>query len=449
MMRFIRLLLLSIGLLASSPTAFASGFIRDAEIEKLLADYSYPLFRAAGLNPNTVGIALINNKSLNAFVANGQNIYFHTGLILEAEDPNMVIGVIAHEIGHIIGGHLSRKASAINEAQRPALVATILGLGSVLAGAPDVGLALITGGQHVVQRKFLSFNRAQESSADVIALRLLEDTGQSPNGIIRLMDMLADQEVLSEVSQDPYVRSHPLSRERVANYTRGAEQSAYRNVEDSAELRHRHKMAQAKIRGFLEHPSTTLRRYPTRNTDMPSRYARAIALHRRGQTDAALTEIEGLIAETPTSPWFHELKGQVNYEAGRAADGLAAYEKSVALAPDQPLLLIGLATTQLSLGEGSDAMSQEFNRAAENNLRAALRLDSTNTTAYFQLSKVFGQMQRVAYAEWALAEYYALLGRREALKHAQRALKGLPNGSPEKIRTTDILQIARAGQADR
>ena len=217
----------------------------------LLADYSRPLFLAAGLNPNTVGIALINNKSLNAFVANGQNIYFHTGLILESEDPNMVIGVIAHEIGHIIGGHLSRKASAINEAQRPALVATILGLGSVLAGAPDVGLALITGGQHVVQRKFLSFNRAQESSADVIALRLLEDTGQSPNGIIRMMDMLADQEILSEVSQDPYVRSHPLSRERVASFTRGAELSAYRDVEDTAEMRHRHKMAQAKIRGFL------------------------------------------------------------------------------------------------------------------------------------------------------------------------------------------------------
>ena len=212
-MRSIRQLLLVVGILVLPP-AHAGGFIRDAEIEKLLADYSRPLFLAAGLNPNTVGIALINNKSLNAFVANGQNIYFHTGLILEAEDPNMVIGVIAHEIGHIIGGHLSRKAGAINEAQRPALVATILGLGS-LAGAPDVGLALITGGQHVVQRKFLSFNRAQESSADVIALRLLEDTGQSPNGIIRMMDMLADQEILSEVSQDPYVRSHPLSRERL------------------------------------------------------------------------------------------------------------------------------------------------------------------------------------------------------------------------------------------
>ena len=196
-MRLIRLLLVFMGVVVFNSTAHASGFIRDAEIENLLADYSRPLFLAAGLNPNTVGIALINNKSLNAFVANGQNIYFHTGLILESEDPNMVIGVIAHEIGHIIGGHLSRKASAIDEAQRPALVATILGLGSLLAGAPDVGLALISGGQHVVQRKFLSFNRAQESSADVIALRLLEDTGQSPNGIIRMMDMLADQEILS------------------------------------------------------------------------------------------------------------------------------------------------------------------------------------------------------------------------------------------------------------
>ena len=449
MKRFIHLLLLVIGVLVFSPTAHSSGFIRDAEIENLLADYSRPLFLAAGLNPNTVGIALINNKSLNAFVANGQNIYFHTGLILESEDPNMVIGVIAHEIGHIIGGHLSRKAGAINEAQRPALVATILGLGSLLAGAPDLGLALITGGQHVVQRKFLSFNRAQESSADVIALRLLEDTGQSPNGIIRMMDMLADQEILSEVSQDPYIRSHPLSRERVASFTRGAELSAYSNVEDTPEMRHRHKMAQAKIRGFLDHPSTTLRRYPRKNTDMPSRYARAIALHRQGQLDLALNEIDSLIAETPTSPWFHELKGQVNYEAGRAGDGLAAYEKSIELAPNQPLLLIGLATTQLSLAENAGELSKKFNHAAENNLRKALRLDPDNTTAYFQLSKTFGQMQQVAYAEWALAEYFALLGRPEALKHARRAIKGLPDRSPEKIRTTDILEIARANRAGR
>ena len=140
---------------------------------------------------------------------------------------------------------------------------------------------------------------------------------------------------------------------------------------------------------------------------MPSRYARAIALHRQGQLSAALAEIDVLISQTPNSPWFHELKGQVNYEAGQAADGLAAYEKSVELAPDQPLLLIGLATTQLSVAESGGKMSQKFNLAAENNLRKALRLDPSNTTAYFQLSKAFGQMQRVAYAEWALAEYYA------------------------------------------
>ncbi|HCQ82419.1 MAG: hypothetical protein CBD03_03320 [Rhizobiales bacterium TMED143] len=448
-MRLIRSLCVCLCFFILSPTAHASGFIRDAEIEQLLADYSLPLFRAAGLNPDTVGIALINNKTLNAFVANGQNIYFHTGLILEAEDPNMVIGVIAHEIGHIIGGHLSRKAGAINEAQRPAVLATILGLGSLLAGSPDVGLALITGGQQVAERKFLSFNRAQESSADVIALRLLQDTAQSPNGIIRMMDMLADQEILSEVSQDPYIRSHPLSRERVANFTRGAEISPHRNAIDDPELLYRHEMAQAKIRGFLDHPSTTLRRYPAKNTDMPSRYARAIALHRQGRVDGALNEIDALIAEAPNSPWFHELRGQMNYEAGRARDGLASYKKAVELAPDQPLLLIGLATTQLSIAADAGDMSQKINREAESNLRKALRLDPNNTTAYFQLSKAFGQMERVAYAEWALAEYYALLNRPEALKHAGRAVKGLPVGSPEKIRTTDILEISRATRARR
>ena len=206
-MRLIRLLLVFMGLWFQ-PTAHASGFIRDAEIENLLADYSRPLFLAAGLNPNTVGIALINNKSLNAFVANGQNIYFHTGLILESEDPNMVIGVIAHEIGHIIGGHLSRKASAIDEAQRPALVSTILGLGSPLAGARMSGWRLLWGAARCPTQVSVFQPRAGiECRRDCLAA--FEDTGQSPNGIIRMMDMLADQEILSEVSQDPYIRSHP------------------------------------------------------------------------------------------------------------------------------------------------------------------------------------------------------------------------------------------------
>ena len=431
--------------LASSANSQA---VRDAEIENLLQDYSRPLLLAAGLDPKHVHIGVINNPAFNAFVAGGQNMFFNTGLILQADHPNMVIGVMAHEIGHITGGHLARTSGAVANAQRPALIATILGFGSILAGAGDVGLALITGGQQIAARSFLSYSRGQEAAADSSALRLLELTRQSPDGIIDMMNELADQEVLSEASQDPYARSHPLSRHRVAAYEEGASDSPYRNQRDPPELQTRHDLVKAKIYGFLERPSVTLRHYANDNK-LTGRYARAIALHRQGRTDAALAMIDTLIAERPDNPYFYELKGQVACEAGRAKSGIAPYEKAIQLLPDEALFYVGLAGCQLEVREGGTNATNDndinnvFYQMAEANLRTALRLAPDTISAYFLLSKAFGQLERVAYAEWALAEYYALLRKPQAATHAKRALRGLPKNSVEHIHARDILALAQ------
>ena len=414
------------------------GLVRDAEIELLLRDYSNSLFRAAGLEPSRIGISLINDRNLNAFVTNGQNIYVHTGLILEAEEPNMVIGVLAHEIGHITGGHLARGAEAAATAQGPALVATILGLGSILAGAGDLGLALIAGGRQLAIRSYLTYSRGQEAAADNTALQLLEATGQSTEGIINMMEVLANQEILSEVYQDPYARSHPMSRDRVSAYRNGARNSPYSDVRDPDTLVFRHKMAQAKIYGFLDSPATTLRRYRTDNS-LPGRYARSVAYFRQGLRNEALAEVNGLIADMPNNPWLHELKGQIYFETGLAPLGIAPYEKAVALRPNEPLLMIGLASCLLGKGaEGGDT-NRAVNLQAIDHLRAALRLDPLNGAAYLQMSKGYGQLGETAMAQWALAEYYAAAGRPEAMQHAQRAIKGLPKGSVEYIRAVDIL----------
>ncbi len=428
---------------ASFSSAKAQGLIRDGEIESLLKDYSRPLFKAAGLVPERVGIGVINHRSLNAFVTNGQNIYIHTGLILEADEPNMVIGVIAHEIGHITGGHLARGSQARANAQVPALIGTILGLGSIIAGAGDVGMALITGSQQISLRNYLTYNRGQEAAADNTALDLLDLTEQSTSGIIDMMEELANQEILTETHQDPYVRSHPMSRDRVQAYREGAKKSAFKDARDSDELIFRHTMAQAKIYGFLDQPSVTLRRY--RNDSSPQgRYARAIAHYRQGLRTQAIQLVDGLIAEMPDNPWLFELKGQIYYETGQAEKGIAPYQKSIELRPDEPLLLIGLASCQLGIGQNGDAHDRAINQQALVNLRKALRLDPSNTTAYFQMSKGYGQLGQTALAQWALAEYYAALGSPEAKRHAKRARQGLPKGSVEYIRAADILNASKA-----
>lgn len=429
-------IVLVVTMMATPARAF--GIIRDAEIEQLMADYAKPLLIAAGLEPQRIGISLINDKSLNAFVANGQNMYIFTGLILEAEEPNMVIGVMAHEIGHITGGHLARGGEARERAQGPAIIATILGLGSILAGAGDLGLALIAGGQQFALRSYLTYSRGQEAAADNTALQLLEATGQSPQGIIGMMDQLANQEILSEAYQDPYARSHPMSRDRVNAYIQGAKDSDYFTAKDPDALVARHNMAKAKIYGFLDRPSTTLRRFK-RDMSQPGRYARAIALYRQGRQQDAIELVDGLIAEMPRNAYLYELKGQIYYETGNAAKGIAPYEKSVALLPDEPLLRIGLATCQLGVGSNGGEANRAINEAAIANLRRALREDPTNSTAFFQLSKGFGQLGQTAMAQWALAEYHAGIGSPEAAMHAQRALKGLPKGSVEYVRAVDIL----------
>lgn len=408
-------------------------FIRDAEIENLLWDYSKPIFLAAGLKPDEVHIGIINNKRLNAFVAGGKNMYFHTGLILEAETPNVVIGVIAHETGHIVGGHLARTGDALAKASRPMLLATILGVGALAAGQADAGMALITGGQQIAKGSFLSFSRAQEASADQIALRLLEKTEQSARGIRDFMDELADQEALSGVHQDPYVRSHPLSRDRVNFLDQGMKSSDFTNRTDSSKLQFRHDMAKAKIHGFLDHPGTTFRRYANQN-NLPARYARSIAFYKNGETQKAVELVDKLINSQPNNPYFHELKGQILYEAGKLKQSIAPYRKSVAIAPNEPLLQIGLATSLLSLENKSSA------EEALGILKKALRIEEDNMTAFYQMATAYALLGDTGRAELATAERYYILGNiKKASMHAYRAMKYLPKNSPEWLKAQDIM----------
>lgn len=421
--------LLAIG---SFGRAEAGGLIRDAEIEALLWDYAEPIFIAAGLNPDHVDIGIIDDKRLNAFVTGGKNIYFHTGLILEADHPNMVIGVIAHETGHITGGHLARSSEAMGKARTPILLGTLLGIGAIAAGQSDLGMGLMGLGQQAALGSYLSFSRAQEAAADQVALDLLQATGQSAEGILDMMNMLAGQEILSEVQQDPYIRSHPLSRDRVNFMQHGVDESKFSHVTDSPELQFRHDMAKAKIYGFLDHPGTTFRRY-RRDDSLPAQYAKAIAYYKQGQTGLALTHIDRLIKTMPENPFFFELKGQVLYEAGKIAQSTLPYQKAVALAPDMQLIRLALATAKIALEKENEAQE------AIRELKIVLRQEPENASAYYQMAIAYAQTGQPGRAELATAERFYLYGdKQKAKQHATRAMKILRTNSPEWLRAVDI-----------
>lgn len=413
--------------------------IRDAEAENIIRAYSTPLFKAAGLNPDDIRIHLVNDRSLNAFVAGGQRLFINTGLILQSAHSNQLIGVIAHEIGHIAGGHLSRMEDEMRRASAQQILAMIIGGAAAIGtGRGDAGAAVMMGGANTAMRGLLAFSRTQESSADAAALQFLDQTRQSARGLLEFMQILDKQDPRSPDRQDPYLRTHPLSRERIEVMLQHVAASPYSALPPSAAFETMHKRMKAKLYAFLNPLGHTLNQYPERDQSVPARYARAIAYYRVPQLEKALGLIDDLIREHPDDPYFHELRGQMLFENGRVAEAVGSYQTAVRLLPASGLLKGDLARVQI---ESQDPALLE---PAIANLNDALRDDRTQPFYWRQLAIAHGRRNEMAESSLALAEEAILLNRKaEARYHAGRAERLLPRGSPGWLKAQDILESAR------
>ncbi|MBL27470.1 MAG: peptidase [Rhodospirillaceae bacterium] len=399
--------------------------------------YATPLLEAAGLTPDVVNIILVNDDTLNAFVAGGQNLFINTGLIMRTETPNQLIGVIAHEIGHIAGGHLARSGEATAAANTQALLSMLLGLGAAIAGGGDVGSAVMMGGQQTALRSLLAYTRTQERSADQAALKLLDETGQSSKGMLDFLDILSGQELLYASNQDPYLRTHPLSSERIDSIAQHVKVSPYTDAKPNAVYVERHARMVAKLMGFLRPPNQTFLRYPDEDQSLPARYARAIATYRIPDIDAALKDIDALIAERPQDPFFQELKGQMLFENGRLDEALEPYRMANELKPNDPLLLTSLAQVLVESGKESQLES------AVGQLKDATRLDPRNALSWRLLAISYGRLDQLDESALASAEEALLTGRMgDAHLQAERASRKFPEGSPGWLRAQDIIRTS-------
>lgn len=417
-----------------APPAAAQGIaiVSDAETEAMLREYSDPIFRAAGIDPNAVQIHLVNDKSLNAFVANGQQLFVHTGLITIVDTPSELIGVIAHETGHMAGGHLVKRREEFESMSVPVIASMILGVGAIAAGQGDAGMALIMGSQHLATRSLLAFTREQEASADQAGATFLQRSAQSGKGMLELFSTMRDQELLTANRQDPYARSHPMSGERLAALEERVTASPYYDKEDSPARIHQFKMVQAKLHGFLDEPGVTFNRYPESDQSDYALYARAVAYHRTGQLDKAQAELKPLIEHEPKNPYVWEVKGQIFFESGKVEEAIEAYREAVRLKPSDEQLHLGLGRALLAR-EGTESTKE-----AIEHLQLASK-SGDQSFAYYQLSIAYGQLDDIGMAEFATAQYYDALGAvGEAKGHATRAMKLLKQGSPEWLRAQDI-----------
>lgn len=417
-----------------SSQGLTQSLLRDAETEAFLRLISDPIYAAAGLNPQSVKMYLVNDSSINAFVAGGQNVFIHSGLILKADDIDELTGVIAHETCHIACGHRLRRGDAAANAGNFSILSLVLGAAAIAVGAGDAGIAILGAGQSVAQGQFLAHTRGEEAEADITGAKYLDSIGVSSSGMIRFFDKLRDQEILAQVRQDPYVRSHPLNRTRIANLREDGDKRRHFNTPPNPALNDLFYRMQAKLEGYLAQPRQILRKYPPSDTSIRARYARVYAYHRSLEWDLALVETDALIAEEPNNPYFYEIKGQILFENGRVIDAIPVLEQAVALAPNQPLIATALGQALVSLED------PEKMKIAIPILEDATRYDRGNSFAWFNLAKAYSWLELEPQANLATAErFYSLGAATQAVSHARRALDGFDRGTPEWLRAQDIL----------
>jgi len=417
--------------------------IRDTEAEQLLREYTRPILRAAGLEKQNIQMVIINESVFNAFVADGRRIFVNYGALMQSETPNQIIGVLAHETGHLAGGHLSKLREHLAQAQTQMIIAMLLGAGALVAGArsgnpnsglSNVGAAAVAAPGEMIRRNLLSYVRQQEENADRAGVKFLTATGQSARGMYETFKRFTNDSLFAARGADPYVQSHPMPAERVAALEELARSSPYWDKKDDPALQLRHDMVRAKISAFMERQDTVYRRYPLSNDTLPARYARAITTYLHGDLRSALAQIDGLIQLQPNNPYFYELRGQALLEGGKPVEAIAPLRKAVALSNNAPLIEMLLG--QALVGANNKAYTEE----AITILRAAVARETEAPLGYMQLAMAYGRKGDLAQADLASAQSAFLRGdNKTARELASRAKTRFAVGTPGWVKADDIV----------
>jgi len=413
--------------------------LRDAEIEQLLRDYTRPILRVAGLEQQNIQVVIINDPSFNAFVADGHRIFVNYGALMQSQTPNQLIGVLAHETGHLAGGHLAKLREELSRAQTGMIVAMLLGVGAMVAGARsnnpnngmgNIGAAAVSAPQAMLQSTLLAYQRQQEENADRAGVKFLNATRQSARGMYDTFKRFSDDSLFASRGADPYMQSHPMPVERVAALEELAKSSPYWNNKDDPALQLRHDMMRAKTSAFMEQQDTVMRRYPPSNDSLPARYARAITTY----LHSAVSQIDGLIKAQPNNPYFYELLGQALLEGGKPAEAIAPLRRAVQLSGNTPLI-------EMLLGQALVATDNKaYADEAIAILRAAVARETEAPLGYAQLAMAYGRKGDYAEADLASAQAAYLRGDNKTARDlASRAKTRFAIGTPGWVKADDII----------
>jgi predicted Zn-dependent protease len=450
-MRALALLCLSVAMaVAGTLTAFAQNVpvVRDAEIEALVRDYARPIFKAAGLSNAGIQIVLVNDPSFNAFVA-GRRLFINTGALMQAETPNEIIGVIAHECGHIAGGHQQRLRDQLERSKTMAIVAGLLGAGVMVAGATSnnkglagAGMGIATGGSEVAQRTLLTYQRGEEITADRSAINYLNATGQSGKGMLTTFERFQNALSLSGAQIDPYRISHPMPQDRIANLQTLIKKSPYYGKTDPEALQQRHDMMRVKIAAYMQGQAAAARLIRKNPDSLAARYGQALSAYLFGNPRSALSRTDALIKAQPKNPYFQELRGDILMKVNKPKDAAAAYGRAVSLDPAKSGLLM-VSEGQALMAVGTPASLAQ----AVGDIKKGLGRDRENVAGYRYLAQAYGELGDIPNAELATAEGHYYAGSYQQAKiFAARAQQKFKRGEPGWLRAQDIINYRTSGK---
>jgi predicted Zn-dependent protease len=417
--------------------AFASGskagLIRDAQTEEYLHNLADPIAKMAGISPQNLRLFIIADSRLNAFVAGGSNIFINTGLITETTKPEMLLAVLAHEMGHIQAGHLISMGENIEQAQVQTIVTYLLGAAAAAAGSSDVAMALITGGGHLANRGMMAHTRGNEQAADQAAINFFEQMNLSTAGMVEMFELLrrTEKRYTTGVTVDSYARTHPLSRERITHIRAHSESSQNKSGTLSKELQQEHIQVKAKLIGFIEEPNQLLITFNQDNQSIEAKIIRSVAYMRLSLFNQAKDEVDGLIKQSPQNPYLHELKGYILYEARLYDEAIISYEYAHKLKPNNAILASDYAKSLLASNN-----DLHWNKAKDLLEKSSIK-DPTYQPTWRNLAKIYGRGGEIGKAELCLAEIAALnQNKEELLEHLSRAKQSI-----SKENQTDMLRL--------
>lgn len=437
--------------------------IRDAETEKFLRELSHPIFTAANLNPDNISIYLVNDSSLNAFVSGGQNVFINTGLLRKYSTPDTLIGVIAHESGHIAAGHLARSLEGAESAQGAILLSYLLGIGAALGGAPDAGMALIMGGSETANRLFMKYTRGQEEAADSHAIEYLGKMQYPADGLVDLLQFFESEMVGYQGQIDEYLLSHPVSKKRIdlikartkdVKFSQGIK---YQRI--NQKLQPAMDQVLAKLEGFIENPDEILQKYKNQNDEL-SNYKKSVALFRKGNISESLKLLDEIISQTSKTTlkskfnstqlgFLYELRGQILFESGQVSDSSLAYDKAIKLLTkrDSSQAKISFSAAILALPENDE----DLLKLAIKRLEDAGEYEGENPFLFRSLASAYSKIGNEGRAMLALSKFNCMIGQKEKCKkYAKEAQEKLDRSDKAGLlRSEDLIEMAKEEEKEK